>query len=507
MRLFGGAQVSGLMEKLDIDDATPISHRIVNKTIEQSQTRVEGANFDRRKHLLEYDDVLNQQREIFYNQRNRVFIKDDLSEDIRAMLRAEVESHVSTAFADPEGPWRLLAWLEEIQPTLGADTIQPYPSFMLKLLAGSLEAIDRGEALGSALADLVRSSLQSQAEHLNRAAQTQLERALSGLETQVRERTDLAEMAIEGAYLEAEQSEAAIDPSALLSAVESTAGLSLQANGQVRQLIREDPDRFRDSVPELIEASLGLRVWSGLIQSLENRVGESLNLQVQAPIDWDQAETELFSALGRVQERRAAQAVEDISRELESVLQRGSLVDEPLKIRALIQLSYSRQTLFDSRSHQAREVIIPRLSYAYHAAGLLQSRDPVELNQAILSHLDGAREYLQQAIGASTLAQLHRQLFLGVGDRLWVDYLTQMEALRTSIGLEAYGQRDPLVQYKSRAVDLFRALLENIRAGIVGRLYRIQFGAPQPAVAARPSAAQPAPTQGTKSRRRRRRGR
>jgi preprotein translocase subunit SecA len=257
----------------------------------------------------------------------------------------------------------------------------------------------------------------------------------------------------------------------------------------------------------LIEASLGLRVWAGLIQTLENRVGESLNLQLQAPIDWDQAEAELFSALERVQERRAAQAVDDISRELETLLQNGSSVDDQLKTRALLQLSYARQTLFDSRSHQAREVIIPRLSYAFHAASVLQGRNPVELNEAILAHLDGAREYLQHAIGNSALAQIHRQLFLGVGDRLWVDYLTQMEALRTSIGLEAYGQRDPLVQYKSRAVDLFRALLEDIRAGIVGRLFRIQFGTPQPAVAARPAGAQPAPGPGTKSRRRRRRGR
>jgi preprotein translocase subunit SecA len=59
------------MQRLNIDDAVPIAHNIVNRTIEQAQTRVEGANFDTRKHLLEYDDVLNQQREVFYNQRNR----------------------------------------------------------------------------------------------------------------------------------------------------------------------------------------------------------------------------------------------------------------------------------------------------------------------------------------------------------------------------------------------------------------------------------------------------
>lgn len=557
MRLFGGAQVSGLMQKLDIDDATPISHGIVNKTIEQSQTRVEGANFDRRKHLLEYDDVLNQQREIFYTQRNRVFVKNDLSEDIRAMLRTEVETHVSAGLKDPEGPWRLLAWLEEIQPTVGVEVERPYPSFMLKLLLESLEGVDQSEALQTALLELAGDSLHAQAEHTAKAAQSQLERALSTLEDQVRQRTDLAEMAIEGAFIEADESNSPIDPADLLSAVESSAGLRLQADGQVRQLIQQDPDRFRSSVPELIEASLGLRVWSGLIQALEHRVGETLKLEVQAPIDWEQAEAELFAALGRVQESRAERLEEEIPRELENLMQRTGPIDAALKIRALVQLSYARQTLFDARSHQAREVLVPRLSYAYHAASLLDGRAQDKLIEHVLTHLNGAQDYLQRAIGGFELqrvgpkgladrfgaelraglgeeayqeftngapigpglqeqvqlliggvllTQVHRQLFLGVGDRLWIDYLTQMEALRTSIGLEAYGQRDPLVQYKSRAVDLFRLLLANIRAGIVSRVFRMQVGAPQPAIVARPPVAQPAATAGTKSRRRRRRG-
>ncbi len=103
MRLFGGSQVGGLMQRLNIDDAVPIAHSIVDRTIEQAQTRVEGANFDTRKHLLEYDDVLNKQREIFYGQRNRVFSKDDLIQDVDQMLEVEVEGHVAMAMADPEG--------------------------------------------------------------------------------------------------------------------------------------------------------------------------------------------------------------------------------------------------------------------------------------------------------------------------------------------------------------------------------------------------------------------
>ena len=62
MRLFGGEQVDSLMQRLKVDDALPLEVGLVSHMIEQSQTRVEGANFDVRKHLLEYDDVLNTQR-------------------------------------------------------------------------------------------------------------------------------------------------------------------------------------------------------------------------------------------------------------------------------------------------------------------------------------------------------------------------------------------------------------------------------------------------------------
>jgi preprotein translocase subunit SecA len=563
MRLFGGDQVSGLMQRLNIDDATPIGHGIVNKTIEQSQTRVEGTNFDRRKHLLEYDDVLNQQREIFYSQRNRVFAKDDLSEDIQELLGAEVEAHVAAAMEDEEGPWRLLAWLEETQPTLGLDTEHPYPSFMLRLLLDSIQGIEGREALQTALLDIGKKSLEAQANHTRVAAEGHVERAISSLDDQVKQRAELADMAIEGTLLEAEELDAEPNANEILTAVENAVGLRLQVDGNTRQQIQEDPNRFRDSVPQLIEAGLGARVWNGLIQVIQRRVGEQLVVgQIDTPIDWDQAEIELFTALDRVEEQRVERLQTEITRELEGVFSQADPSGEPTIIRALVQMSYSKQKTFDSRSHQARELIVPRLSYAFYAAGLVEVGDQAELSERILQHLSGAKASLQRQVGeaefrrsgidsfnehlqaelraglgeeayeearaagalredvreqvhlilgSALVAEAHRRLLLSVGDQLWVDYLTEMEALRTSIGLEAYGQRDPLVQYKSRAVDMFRGLLASIRAGVVSRMYRLQVGAPQPTRAVQPSrkpvAAAKTADQPQKSKKRRRRRR
>jgi len=96
---------------------------------------------------------------------------------------------------------------------------------------------------------------------------------------------------------------------------------------------------------------------------------------------------------------------------------------------------------------------------------------------------DGRRATLEQALGHVLLNEMYRGLIQAVGDRQWIDYLTQMEGLRTAIGLEAYGQRDPLVQYKSRAFDMFSHLQSDIRAAVVARLFR-SSAPPRPAVAA-----------------------
>src|SRR5512139_3911990 len=137
MRLFGGEQVSGLMQRLKVDDTLPLEARLVANIIENSQHRVEGANFDVRKHLLEYDDVLNKQRTQIYGQRDRIFVKEDLSDDVRVLFEAEVQQRAETGLADEEGPWKLIAWLEQVQPPFMSGE-RLFPSFGLSLVLKEL---------------------------------------------------------------------------------------------------------------------------------------------------------------------------------------------------------------------------------------------------------------------------------------------------------------------------------------------------------------------------------
>ena len=97
MRLFGSERISGMMDKLGIDDDTPIDQKILSNAIESAQSKVEGRNFQSRKYTLDYDDVMNRQRELIYDQRRKVLDGEDLKGSVQAMVRDSIRRSVSRA--------------------------------------------------------------------------------------------------------------------------------------------------------------------------------------------------------------------------------------------------------------------------------------------------------------------------------------------------------------------------------------------------------------------------
>ncbi|KUJ89699.1 MAG: preprotein translocase subunit SecA [Thermoanaerobacter thermocopriae] len=104
MRLFGSERVKNMMDSLGIDDDQPIEHKILTKQIEQAQKKVEGINFDTRKHVLQYDDVMNKQREIIYVQRRKVLEGENLKESILEMVKSIIERNVEIYTAGSKYP-------------------------------------------------------------------------------------------------------------------------------------------------------------------------------------------------------------------------------------------------------------------------------------------------------------------------------------------------------------------------------------------------------------------
>ena len=103
LRIFGSDRISGIMEKLGMEEDEAIEHNMISRAIENAQRKVEGHNFDIRKHLLEYDDVMNKQREVIYRQRREVLEGEDVQEVIHDMIEDLVDA-VASEFADPKMP-------------------------------------------------------------------------------------------------------------------------------------------------------------------------------------------------------------------------------------------------------------------------------------------------------------------------------------------------------------------------------------------------------------------
>lgn len=114
MRLFGTDMIGGIMDRLGMDDTTPIEHNMISKALENAQRKVENRNFDIRKNVLQYDDVMNQQREVIYAQRKQVLFGENLQDTILDMLEKVIDSTINTYAGDSQYPeeWDLDSLLE-----------------------------------------------------------------------------------------------------------------------------------------------------------------------------------------------------------------------------------------------------------------------------------------------------------------------------------------------------------------------------------------------------------
>ena len=122
MRLFGGDRVSSLMDTLKLDEDTPIENRMITSTLESAQKKLEGRNFEIRKNVLKYDDVMNQQREIIYGQRRKVLDGEDISNEMHNMLRENIDSSCKQFLAgDVKDEWDFGALRRHYQGWLTTD--------------------------------------------------------------------------------------------------------------------------------------------------------------------------------------------------------------------------------------------------------------------------------------------------------------------------------------------------------------------------------------------------
>jgi len=172
LRIFGAEKISSIMDKIGIEENEPIEHKLISRAIENAQKRVEGQNFDIRKHLLEYDDVMNRQRQVIYEQRKSVLKGDNLRGDLQDIIDETVEDLVPDYVDDKKHPdeWNLKGLEERVysqfalKMDLGADDLGSGQDIEERIIAAVNDLLKRKEAeFGTPLTDyLIRMiSLQS----------------------------------------------------------------------------------------------------------------------------------------------------------------------------------------------------------------------------------------------------------------------------------------------------------------------------------------------------------
>lgn len=535
MRLFGGQQADALMQRMKIDDAMPLEVGLVSRIVEQSQTRVEGANFDVRKHLLEYDDVLNEQRAKIYAQRNLIFNKDDLSEDVTEMLRLEVTRRTPEALDDQEGPWKLIAWLDQIQPPLPNGGLI-FPSYSLRLLVdhikGNSHTLDAQTVLDKMLG-IAEQAIKAEENHLLQTVDMLLNQVQDRLENQLAERNEAVDIFLDGIKLADETDTRSARQ--VVDELVSIVRLPIKLSSNQQRMLLDEPDEVADEIYAQIENQIISQSVTRLIGSIERRLEETLDLDTSelSSGSWNELADLVLSGIQAIFQRRRERYLGNgtggqITKDLEANLGRlGEQINANALNQLLMLMPQGAKAAFDKKTHRRVFLRTTRFTYNYYAAQFLERRDPQQITEDVLEHLEKAQAFLKLSWGAyewnriasasfaeldqttqkglrnalgdevvqqiqnqplqslaneqkqqvvnelgrQALTEIYRQLLLQVITELWVDYLTQMEALRVSIGLEAYAQRDPLVQYKSRAYALFQELLGNIRLSIVSRMF------------------------------------
>ncbi|HXF84406.1 MAG TPA: hypothetical protein VNK49_03375 [Anaerolineales bacterium] len=556
LRLFGGDRIKNLMQTIKVDDSLPLEMRLVGSIIESSQHRVEGANFDVRKHLLEYDDVLNKQRMQIYAQRDRIFLKEDLSDDIAEMLETEVKQRVQAGLADEEGPWKLIAWLEQIQPPfMSGERI--FPSFGMSLL---LKELSHSNNLRQAVFDLIARAIEMENAHHLRAIEAFLEHTTESLHAQLSAREDTLDAYFDG--LRDREGAERPRPQKMLEEINALIGMQLRLNNEQLRMLGENPIEVKDDIKQHVTTQFATLYSLRAVNAISQRIGESLGERFEIS-GWEDAAEKLLEAARQALERRRERLIGtngQIARDLETLIppDASQTWNDTDKLKLLINISQGTRTSFDQRTHKQVKQIFNRFQYTFLMARLLEGREADALTEEVLAHLEEAeealrfavgqmeytrlaanathladfgvaakmafgeerlnetvaslgesdREALIEALGKFVLNETRRQLLLGATTELWVDYLTRIEALRVSIGLEAYAQRDPLVQYKSRASEMFAQLMEDIRGLVINRLFVAQRRAvaitPVETTEASPPLPQSTVTEGGKKRKRRR---
>jgi len=551
MRMFGGERAENMMRFFKLDPSIPLESKIIGRLVEQAQERVEGYNFDIRKHLLDYDNILNDQRERIYTERDRVLVKENLNDDVWNMLEGEIHQRVELSSSDPDGLWKLLAFLDEIQPTIFYQQQNVrIPSFTFSKIAelahNSTENISDVASIKNVLLSIAGKALLAEKDHLILQTRDFFQRSAESFQHQFDERIELLDI-----FFDSYESHEGQSVREISNQLQKSVRMKIQLDAaQIDGLLQKDADA-RKALVEKIEENLMRIFLSRIIMTIENRIKQKLGVNINDMLesDWMSIENLILNIMDERFNERADQISQPnhpINQNIDKILKRQfENSDKEADFNELLTgMAFGTQITINQQTHQRTIKHVNVLNYVFLAASILENKDPSELETSILRHLKESQEKLRQVWGKMEMMRLaesqieynnlsadyktviegyldevssstlpttpfselltsknqlvfnafgnkvqqiiYRHILLKSISELWIDHLTRMEALRVSIRMEAYAQRDPLVQYKSYSTDTFKDLLANIRLAVISKMFRLQPSKPKSATPIQP---------------------
>ncbi len=286
------------------------------------------------------------------------------------------------------------------------------------------------------------------------------------------ETEDLAKNTLATTRQEAAEQNRPADGRSLALAVSQALGLAFTPAVE-----RGEEPTDRD-ILEAVRLAYDARTIDQTVRRVEKRMGIELGFtwSEQKGLEFNELREALVAAATEAYNQRADRHLADIQRELgERVKSTNDLQGTRLS-SVLFGISHARHSAFDQRTHRRYELWMPRFPWVHLAADKVKGIDQATLRDEVLNYWTKSLGQLEVVRGGTApFNDLLRELMLSVVTNLWVDYLTDIEALREGIGLQAYGQRDPLVEYKRRAYEMFQDLYKRIRSQVVTSVFTYQY--------------------------------
>jgi preprotein translocase subunit SecA len=474
MRRFGGPSVASLMERLGVEEDIPIEHGMVSKSIEGAQTKVEGYNFDIRKHLLDYDDVLNRQRELIYGRRYRFLTSNDLEAELSDMVESELDRNLEEVSKQNGDEVALLTYLNEVLPlSLAApDSPFPYqfpflgrltcfPPFTVLFLAHQLAALPH-EASPDTLLELANQASDEYRQHLlDSVVRDPFDSALDQYRQTLSTYSELLENKVDDYTSLMEEQDRPLSSQDLLPYVQSVFPIPLNVKpAELRGLsmpdatdylaqqlerayhqelcekllrsvlartppnLKLDQSKLTDIPSEHLDALLSRS--SGDDEATQKRLSSVaqgkgalldvlLQMNTQANLELGALRDVLAEAIGVAYDVWATRQLQEMSSAVNERGGRLRAASEDDLLPLLMELTYSERADFD-KGHLKRVTFAPRFPLPFLALPPFKALRREDLREVILEQLEAALLARQEAWGRQEFVRLGQGTLSDLGD-------------------------------------------------------------------------------------------